>query len=149
MNDEESNQKSKVREGSIGWNVKQVANAMDQKLADSLKPMKLTIPEFKIVMTLIELGGVSQITLGKSVGLRSYAMTRNLDKLEERGLVQRKVNLESRRSHEVFLTKQGKDLAVVLFGIVNEVNNEVTSNLTESERKILHTLLRSVVIGLC
>jgi DNA-binding MarR family transcriptional regulator len=68
-------------------------------------------------------------------------MTRMLDKLEDKGLLERSRSLEDRRVVNLNLTVQGEELAARLPDIVPVVLNARLKKFTKSEFKELRRLL--------
>lgn len=96
-------------------------------------------------MTLFEKDGISQSEIGKYASMPGYATTRNIDTLEEEGILKRHKNKESRRSFCIYLTNKGLTLAPELFSIVEKINTRVLEPLTKTEAKQLNLLLTKLM----
>ncbi len=134
-----------VRVSSVGWMVKMVAHLMDHSMGETLAPLGVTVDQFKVVMTLTEFDGQSQVEIGKKISLPSYAITRLLDSMETSGLVQRHPVEGSGRSFSIRLTRKGKALAPKLFKAVVSVNEQVLGPLSANEKKQLSQLLEKII----
>jgi len=88
-------------------------------------------------------GGVTAtpFELSKLLGIDTGLMTRMLDKLEDKGLLERSRSLEDRRVVNLNLTVQGEELAARLPDIVPVVLNARLKKFTKSEFKELRRLL--------
>lgn len=137
----------RVRENSIGWMLKLLSTGLDNTMIQALKPHGLNLGQFSIVMTLLEGDGITQSEIGRKISMPGYSTTRNIDVLEKIGLLERRKNELSRRSHCIRLTDKGRSLAPQLFSIVQSVNDKLLSLLDETDRelfkKILIQLLRA------
>ena len=114
-------------------------------MKEQLEPLGLTQVQFAILMILMEEDGISQAAIGKRIILPGYAMTRNLDALEERQFIERRPDEKSRRSFRIVLTDEGRALAPMLFEIVTKVNSDFLSDLEETEVSQLKSLLTKLI----
>ncbi len=106
-----------------------------------LKPLDLDIRFFANLITLLIEDELSQAELGQRVGEAQYRTSRLIDGLEERGLVERRKDPDSRRAHRIALTKKGRELAGRLPTIVRRVNRTVLERLDRDEQQMLVHLL--------
>lgn len=123
----------KTREGSFGWMLQRLARRVEARLAEKLRALDLSILQFAIMMTVLERPAQTQAAIGQGFDVPAYAISRALDGLEARGLVERRMAAASRRSFEVHVTAAGQALAPQLRAIVQEVNTGVTQGLTAAE----------------
>lgn len=130
-----------IRGSSVGWLIKMLSSQMDSAMKEALEVLGVTPHQFMVVMTLMEVEGVSQSEIGRRVELPSYAVTRLLDSMEEVGLLQRHPDENSRRSFSIRLTEKGKALGPQLFKVVKDVNKRVLKPLSAEERRQLTALL--------
>lgn len=136
-----------VRKSSVGWMLKMLSASLDNEMNSKLKPLRLNLAQFAILMTLLESDCLTQVELGKKISLPGYATTRNLDILEEAGLVKRQPHETSRRSLRVHVTDEGRAIAHKLFPIVREVNGELLSTLSNHEILQFETILTKLLQG--
>lgn len=135
----------KVGKNSAGWLVKQIARKMDAEMAVELKKIDLDIRLFANLMTLNDQDGLTQAELGQRVGEAQYTTSRLVDNLEDRKLVKRKKDPESRRSHRIELTKSGRAVALQLPEVIKLVNEKVLENLSKKEQQQFISLLQKVL----
>ena len=74
-------------------------------------------------------------------------MTNRVDRLEERGLVQRERDVNDRRGVRVVLTDQGRDLVDRALAVWLDRERQLLSPLTDQERTELANMLRSVALA--
>ncbi len=85
----------------------------DRGVEEVLRPHKLTIQEFDVLAVLRRCGPPFRQSVGVLCThslLSSGAMTNRIDRLEQKGLVQREPNPEDRRGVYVALTSKGREL---------------------------------------
>lgn len=134
----------RARESSFGWLVNALARRLDADMKEELAVHGLDLPSFATLMTLYEGEGLAQTDLAAAVGVASYSTTRTLDKLEDEGLVERRPDPKSRRSHQVYLTKPGRALRPDLTAIVVRVNKQALRHLDAASRKQLIAHLQEI-----
>jgi DNA-binding MarR family transcriptional regulator len=108
----------------------------------------LSTAEFDVLASLRRAGAPHRLTpsqLSSMLLLSGAAMTNRLDKLEARGLVERGLDAEDRRSIQVSLTRKG--LAAVDAAVVDHVANEkaLLAPLTQAEQAELDRLLKKLL----
>lgn len=129
------------RLNSLGWYLKVLGTHVNLKMEESLESLGLTLIQFAIIMTLLEEDGLTQVDIGEKIILPPYATSRNIDKLESCGYVQRCSHSSSRRSYRVLLTDQGRALQADLYAATNKTNDQFLTALTEKQRDELFRLL--------
>lgn len=135
----------KVRESSIGWMLKVLCTSLDTKMSNEMKRLGLNLGQFAVLMTLSEAEGLTQTQIGKKISMPGYATTRTIDALEEKQFVERKKDDRSRRSYRIYLTDQGRKIVPKLFVVVKNVNAQLLSALSLTEKKQLTTILNKIV----
>lgn len=134
-----------IRENSFGWLVKMLSQKIDRLMADELQSIGLNLGLFTTLMMLSEKEGINQTQLGNAVGVPGYATTRTLDTLEERELVKRCPDPNSRRAYLIYLTDKGRALTKKLPPLVQRVNLHFLTMLEEEERHQLIETLKKVL----
>ncbi len=130
-----------VREQSVGYLVSQMTTRMHSAMNAELEPLNLDIRYFANLITLLIEDELSQAELGQRVGEAQYRTSRIVDGLEERGLVERRKDPNSRRAHRIALTRKGREVAGQLPPIIRRVNRTVLKKLSKGEQQQLTALL--------
>lgn len=137
-----------TRTTSAGWMLQRLACMTETQMQARLKAHGLKMDHFIVLMALTEKEGASQTEIGEGLRLAGYTVSRALDALEKQGLVERKQDEQSRRTHRVFLTGEGRALMPSIFGIVGAQNKDLLDLLSpEDQREFLRllTLLTNAV----
>jgi DNA-binding MarR family transcriptional regulator len=137
-----------VRLSSCGYYFKILGTWMDNKMNERLEPLGLSLPQFAIIMILLEKNSLTQADIGKKAMLPGYAISRNIDKLESLGYVKRKRHESSRRSYRILLTDAGRDLAPALYRATESVNEVFLSPLKEDQKTEFNRTLSILTINL-
>lgn len=122
---------------------------------DWLSPLalkyELQTGEFDVIATLRRVGQPYALTptmLYESLMLSSGAMTNRLDRLEQRGLIERRRSTTDRRSIMVHLTQAGLELIDALLPLHIENETQALTALTAQEQSQLDALLQKLLGGL-
>jgi DNA-binding MarR family transcriptional regulator len=126
---------------SVGFAVNKARNVLVAELDAALKDLGITTQQMGILMSMR--GGVTQrpFELSKLLGIDTGLMTRMLDKLEARQLLQRERSLEDRRVVNLTLTPEGEKIADELPHIAPAVLNKRLRKFTRAEFNELRRLL--------
>ncbi|AZM53542.1 MarR family transcriptional regulator [Streptomyces sp. WAC 01529] len=111
----------------------------------------LEFAEFDVLATLRRVGAPHELTAGgllKTAMVTSGAITNRLDKLERKGLIERRQDPADRRAIRVRLTEAGLDLIdrAVVAHIANE--QRMLAALTPADREALDWALRRLLVSL-
>ena len=130
-----------VRESSFGWMIHRIARSMDERMSAELAQLGLSLPQFPVMMTVLEHDGVTQAEIGRRYNSQAYVISRALDGLEQKGLIERRKHPTSRRAHLIYVTPAGEKLWPRLNAIVETVNADVLDPLSDAERDVMLKLL--------
>ena len=78
------------------------------------------------------------LRLGLTIGQgQPRILMRTLDRLAEKGLLERRINPQSRRECQIFLTEEGRKTAAEVCSCFRETEKKMCSGLTEKELEAL------------
>ncbi|ARQ70507.1 MarR family winged helix-turn-helix transcriptional regulator [Streptomyces marincola] len=129
-------------------------NRASQHLLKGMKPVfaqhGLEFPEFDVLASLRRSGPPYELTAGgllRAAMVTSGAITNRLDRLERKGLIERRQDPDDRRAVRVRLTGAGFDL--IDRAVVDHVANEerMLAGLDPADRAALDALLRRLLIS--
>ena len=90
-----------------------------------------------ILMYLLTEDGCSQREIAENCHLDVTTLSRTLDRLAEKGLLERRINPQSRRECQIFLTEEGRKTAAEVCSCFRETEKKMCSGLTEKELEAL------------
>lgn len=124
------------------------SRAMAARAHASVNSLGLGPSDFGVLEALLHKGPLPVNQLGRKVLLTSGSMTAAVDRLEQRGLVERRDVPEDRRSRVVHLTPEGSALISRLFTQHAADLEQATAFLATDEINALATGLRRLGRGL-
>jgi DNA-binding MarR family transcriptional regulator len=96
----------------------------------------VTPEQWAVLLRLWEQDGVSQSDLSKATFRDSPTMSRIIDSMEKRGLVERKVDIWDARSRKIHLTQRGRAIQKKLVPVAEEIVERMTHGI---DRRALET----------
>lgn len=140
-----------VRAMALVGRLGRTALLIEREVGKVLAEYELAIADFDVLASLRRAGPPHRLKptqFYKTLMLTSGTITNRLDRLEERGLIERLDDPDDRRGTLVALTAKGK--ASVDRAVTAHVENEtrIVSVLSKTERSELDRLLRKLLTGL-
>jgi DNA-binding MarR family transcriptional regulator len=127
---------------SIGFLINKARNILTVEMDAALKDLDISSQQMGILMSLTLGLGATPFELSKVLGIDTGLMTRMLDKLEGKGLLQRSRSLEDRRVVNLALTEKGEEVAGQIPEVAPDVLNAHLKNFSKTEFEELRRLLR-------
>lgn len=133
---------------SVGFNLSSVGYVVSRRFRETLAPLELEPREFSLLRAIAAEEGQSQQALGDRLLIPASRMVAFVDALEQRGLLERRPNPEDRRARALYLTQTGRDLLGEAFSLALAFERQLCSDLDETEREQLVSLLQRVGLQL-
>ena len=111
---------------------------------DMLEAHDCTIPTWAVLRSAHLNPGLSQVQLATHIGIEGPTLTRQLDRLCDMGLVERKRDPLDRRVVRVFLTSTGEARWSELAGVAGAMEARLTRNLTKAQLTALDKAITSI-----
>ncbi|RKT27193.1 DNA-binding MarR family transcriptional regulator [Paraburkholderia sp. RAU2J] len=126
---------------SVGFSISKARNLLVTEMDAALKELDITTQQMGIVLSMRRGVAATPFELSKLLGIDTGLMTRMLDKLEAKGLLERSRSIEDRRVVNLKLTKEGEAVAAQVPEIVPVVLNRRLRKFTKAEFEELRRLL--------
>ncbi len=124
------------------WKAAQAVEAYAKK---SIEHSELCGSDFAVLEALLHKGELPVNEIGRKVLLTSGSITVAVDRLEAKGLVERRASSTDRRARIVHLTKEGRKLIKRAYAEhAADMERLAASSLTTSERATLIRLLKKI-----
>lgn len=104
----------------------------------------INITQFRVLKMLSQVDSISATALAHQVEHDCGALTRLLDRLQEKGYVARRPNATDRRAIDIFMTDKGRAAWESMQGCSAQLNAEVFAVLSDAEQAQLFALLHRV-----
>jgi DNA-binding MarR family transcriptional regulator len=128
----------------VGYAASRAALELRKVFARHMEPFDLRIAEFTILMLVATNGDVNQKQLGDALDISPPNMAVTLDRMVERGWVERVRSTHDRRAQHVVLTARGRALAERTRRISMTMEEPALAMLSAAERALLIELLRKI-----
>lgn len=128
----------------IGYLIHSNDLKMTNYFTKKLKPYNVTPEQWSIISILSKDIPITQKNLAKMLSKNQTTITRLIQLLERKELVEKVYNSTDKRSQNITLSKKGDELKEILIPIVKEANIHVTSNLNDKEVEYLKLLLQKL-----
>lgn len=133
---------------SLGYLCKRSHLLLVERIEPALVASDLTFTQYVVLIQLRDGGPLNPSELGAMLCHDSGALTRVLDQLEARALIQRERSREDRRSVQLRLTERGRELIeAVLPGVIERLNVAL-AGLSRADFSVLIRLLTKLVAQL-
>jgi len=124
------------------WKAARAAEAYAEK---SVLGLEMCGSDFAVLEALLHKGPLPVNEIGKKVLLTSGSITAAVDRLETKGLVERRAHGTDRRARIVHLTKEGRKAITVAYAEhAADMERLASASLTRVERKTLISLLKKI-----
>src|SRR5437660_11280644 len=121
------------------------ARAVEAYAEKSVLELEMCGSDFAVLEALLHKGPLPVNEIGKKVLLTSGSITVAVDRLETKGLVERRAHGTDRRARIVHLTKTGKKLITRAYADhAADMERLASASLTRAERKALIRLLKKI-----
>ncbi len=121
------------------------ARAVQTYAEKSIAELALCGSDFGVLEALLHKGPLPVNEIGKKILLTSGSITVAVDRLEKRGLVERRAHGTDRRARIVHLTKEGRKLITRAYAQhAADLEQLASASLTTMERATLISLLKKI-----
>jgi len=124
------------------WKASRAAQAYAEK---SILGLEMCASDFAVLEALLHKGPLPVNEIGKKIQLTSGSITVAVDRLETKGLVERRAHGADRRARIVHLTKEGRKVITGAYADhAADMERLASASLTRAERKTLIGLLKKI-----
>ena len=121
------------------------ARAVETYAENSIAELEMCGSDFAVLEALLHKGPLPINEIGKKVLLTSGSITVAVDRLESKGLVERRASGTDLRARIVHLTKDGKELITRIYAAhATDMEKLAAASLSRAERETLIRLLKKI-----
>lgn len=133
-------------EDHLGYWLRFVSNHVSQAFTRKVEAQGVTVAEWVLLRELFQAGPVNPSQLALNLGLTRGAVSKLVDRLHGKKLVEITHSREDRRCQTVATTPAGKKLVPHLAKLADENDREFFGHLTAAQRTTLSQLLQDIVL---
>jgi DNA-binding MarR family transcriptional regulator len=131
----------------VGYAASRASNELKKAFARRMAPLQLKAVEFSILALVASNPGVNQKRIAQALDISAPNMAITLDRLVERGWVERVRSTRDRRAQQIHMTAKGRELEKRAGEIAIAMEDEPLCMLSAAERALLIELLLKVAMG--
>jgi len=131
-------------EETIGFLLWDANRAICREFSGRIAKHGITLGLWPFLRALWERDGISQRELSERVRMKGPTTVAALNKLEAKGLVQRRSDARDARKVNVFLTPAGRSVYRKVIPEVEAVNLQGLSNLSREEQAVFKNMIRRI-----
>lgn len=128
----------------ILYTIIKLKHRMKRRVQNKLKNYGITFEQWYILYFIYQNEGCNQKKLAESTNKDTGAMTRSLNVLGNKGLIERKSSYQDKREFLIYLTDDGKDLYNKTSEVLSQNAQEIKSIFTEKELEQFKYLLNKL-----
>ncbi len=132
-------------EDHIGYWLRFVSNHVSHAFAAKVERRGVTVAEWVLLRQLQSSGPIAPSRLAEEMGMTRGAISKLIDRLCEKALVERTVADGDRRFQSVALTSGGSKLVPALARLADENDAEFFGHLAAKDRTLLVRVLQEIV----
>ena len=123
-----------------------MANQMlvQKALLERLRDTGLTIGQPKILDYLKDHDGSSQKDIAKACFLEAGSLTTILNKMEEKGIIERRILNGNRRSFHIFMTDEGRQKMQLVDSSFSEIEKKALSDVSDEELETFMSVYKKI-----
>jgi DNA-binding MarR family transcriptional regulator len=130
---------------SVRFLLTKARNVITAEVDTALEDLDITGPQMGVLLAMQQGLASTPFELSKMLSVDTGLMTRTLDKLEAKGLLERSRSVDDHRVVNLVLTKKGKEIAAEIPDIALEVLNTRLKRFRKAEFEELCRLLKKFI----
>ncbi len=120
-----------------------IGKLLNDRLRSSLSEHGIHFGQARILVSLMHHGELTQRTIGQGLHIKPATVTNMVKKMDASGLIDRRRDANDDRIINVTLTLKGKEAAALAVSVMEQIENDIRSELSRKEIDILrHPLER-------
>ncbi len=127
--------------GSVWCNLDIALRNLDQLFGRAIQPLGLTIIEWYILRALYERDGQHASELARAVGRAATSFTPNLDKLQQKGFIERRPDPTDRRAVHIYLTSLAEQHREEVLNSARLVDQQIRKMFSDEEFETFQSIV--------
>ena len=131
-------------DNAFGVLVANIRNLLKNRLEKDLQEYGISPSESIIIRRLCEKDNLTQRELAKDTYFKQSSLTLLIDKLEKKGMVERRAKKNDRRAYLICITNEGKKLEQILKDASKKVEEEALKGVDKGTEEQLIQILKNI-----
>ncbi|RXJ81957.1 MarR family winged helix-turn-helix transcriptional regulator [Arcobacter sp. F2176] len=131
-------------DNAFGVLVANIRNLLKNRLEKDLQEYGISPSESIIIRRLCEKDNLTQRELAKDTYFKQSSLTLLIDKLEKKGMVERRAKKNDRRAYLICITNEGKKLEQILKDASKKVEEEALKGIDKEKEALLIKTLKNI-----
>ena len=131
-------------DNSLGFLVADIARMLREQFNDTAQSVGLTLAQARTLLHLARNEGISQVSLAQILEVQPITLLRQIDRLEEAGLVRRQTNPADRRAQQLYLTPAAEPLLESISELGGALTDQAFAGFSEERRGLALGLLKEI-----
>jgi MarR family transcriptional regulator, transcriptional regulator for hemolysin len=140
----DSKQAQELRDRNLGFVISDVHRLITAAVDKEVSSLGLTRSQLRVVLHLMRSDGISQVNLAEDLQLGKVTVGGLLDRLQEKGLIERRPHPSDRRSKLVYLTLADQNIYDSIVKAGRVILDQVLAGISKAEQQQLIDLLQRV-----
>ena len=132
-------------EQHLGYWLRLVSNHVSHAFMQKVEARGVTVAEWAVMRPLLDAGAMNPSLLAEQLGMTRGAISKLVERLYVKELVERSYSDRDRRFQTVSLTNQGKKLVPILARLADENDREFFGHLSVGRQHELAKILQHIV----
>ena len=131
-----------VLDGHLGYFLRRIQVWVFQDFLRTLSRLDVRPAQYSVLAVIEANPGLSQSDLADLLGIERARLARMLDRLEKRGLAERRPSPRDRRSHALYLSREGQKALKRIKVLAGQHEANLAEKLGPEKRRVMIELLR-------
>jgi len=125
----------------FGFLIHDVARLLRKNFNRRVQSFGLTQEQCRVILHLSRNEGIQQVDLAELLEIKPITLARLLDKLQENGLIERRLNPADRRAFLLYLTPQAHSIVKKILAIGSATRTDANKRVSQSDLAMLYSVL--------
>ncbi len=135
-------------DSSIGFLISDVSRLLRRVYDRRVEPLGLTRAQWRVLVHVYRRAGVSQTALAQILEIEKPTLGRLVDRLEQKGWVERRIDDRDQRARRLVITEQARPLIDQMEELAEAVHDDALDGVADHETDLLHDTLMTVKANL-
>lgn len=131
-----------VLDNHLGYFLRRIQVWVFQDFLQTLSRLKIRPAQYSVLAVIEANPGLSQSDVADFLGIERARLARMLDRLEKRGFAERRASPRDRRSHALFLTREGQKTLKRVKALAEQHEANLIAKIGGENHRIMIDLLR-------